>query len=103
MSPAPDCQRGVSAHEVGRNRAGHKVCKHCYTSLQTITSGSRSPVAGDLRVVCDGIDGDGVCSIGPSEPIPPALEDHALGLYNAHQREAVERDGQPHDAEVITL
>lgn len=94
----PQCQQPGGVHELGSNRHGYRVCKHCYVSAQTITSGTRAPCAGDWRVVCHD-----VCPIGPSDPIPETLKEYALEVYNDHQIRAVELDGAPHDCEVIQL
>lgn len=103
MPSTPECQRPGGVHEVGRNHRGIYKCKHCYTSLQSISVHPRSPCSGDYRVVCDGIDGDGVCSIGPSRPVAPVHKELAIEWYSEHQREAVRRDGTTHDAKVIQL
>lgn len=90
----------AGAHELGYDsRVGMSRCAHCGRSAQTLTADPRAPVAGDYRVVCRGVGGDGVCPIGSSEPTP--FRSAAVERYNAHQREAVARDGEPHDAEVI--
>lgn len=97
----PPCYHG-EPHEVGRNRHGVKKCKHCHTSLQTIVTGaSRGMVKGDFRVVCEGVDGDGVCPIGPSDPTP-AIE-LAQAALRDHQAEAIDRDGEAHHAKIIQL
>lgn len=103
--PAPECRQPGGVHEVGRNRQGYRVCKHCYVSVQTIASGTRSACAGDWRVVCFGPkeSDDTACPIGPSDPIPEALKQFALDLYSEHQRTAVEIDGTTHDCKVIQL
>ena len=92
------CEPGE--HElVFDRRADMHRCQGCGLSAQTIVAHPRTAVKGDYRVVCRGAEGDGVCAIGPSVPTP--TKEFAIDDYNAHQREAVERDGQPHDAEVI--
>lgn len=83
------------------SRVGMSRCTRCGQSSQSLTTNPRTAVEGDYRVVCRGVEGSGACSIGPSEVIPEALPRLATERYSEHQRAAVERDGEPHDAEVI--
>lgn len=88
-------------HELAYDvRRDMRRCKHCGCPAQQLAANPRTAVKGDYRVVCRGTRGGDCCSIGPSDVIPAALPKLAIERYNEHQREAMRRDGEPHDAEV---
>lgn len=89
-------------HEIGSNREGRRICKNCGMDASTICDwGGRGLIKGEFRVVCDGVDGGGVCPIGPSEPTP--MVGHAQELLAEHQGKAKEADGERHHAKIIQL
>lgn len=86
--PAGEC-------DLGYNRDGVKICSKCGYTAQTLVDGKRHPLPGDYRVICH----TEPCPIGPSEATPHRTG--AIEAMNAHQRKAVEEDGEPHDVEII--
>lgn len=87
--PAGEC-------DLGWNRDGIKLCKNCgYLAQQLVDEGSRHPLPGDYRVVCNTTP----CPIGPSEATQ--FKKLAIDRMNAHQRQAVEEGGEPHDVEIV--
>lgn len=89
-------------HDLGYHyKTKMRRCKKCGSFAQDITSHPRAACVGDFRVVCEGVDGDGVCPIGPS--LPTCMIGRAKDYLEEHQEEAKELDGCLHKAKIIQL
>lgn len=100
---------------IATTEGGHRYCRRCGFSTQTLVAGTRHGLPGDFRVVCNGPshdDDETACPIGPSEPTPhittakERLDEHQASAKRAHhwcEKCQLAVPGIIHDAKIVQL